>query len=97
ESRIGDYVVAGLDVKLLNERLLMRLFGVLKLPSIDLQSKLWDDWAPTGVLFPQIIWNVFDGTELMVGSFVMLGDRSTKFGDPAAGATEVFVRGKVSF
>ncbi|MFO0653511.1 MAG: DUF1302 family protein [Polyangia bacterium] len=85
------------STKLLNERLLMRLFGVLKLPSIDLQSKLWDDWAPTGVLFPQIIWNVFDGTELMVGSFVMLGDRSTKFGDPAAGATEVFVRGKVSF
>jgi len=97
ESRIGDYVVAGLDVKVLNERLLLRLFGVLKLPTVDLQSKLWDDWAPTGVLFPQIIWNVFDGTELMVGSFVMLGDRSTKFGDPAAGATEVFVRGKVSF
>ncbi len=97
EARIGDYVVAGVDLKLLNERLLMRLFGVLKLPSIDLQTMLWDDWAPTGVLFPQIIWNVFDGTELMVGSFVMLGDRSTKFGDPAAGATEVFVRGKVSF
>lgn len=97
EARIGDYVVAGLDVKLLNERLLLRLFGVLKLPTIDLQSRLWDDFAPTGVLFPQIIWNVFDGTELMVGSFVMLGNRSTKFGDPAAGATEVFVRGKVSF
>lgn len=97
EARIGDYVVAGVDLKLLNERLLMRLFGVLKLPSIDLQTMLWDDWAPTGVLFPQIVWNVFDGTELMVGSFVMLGDRSTKFGDPAAGATEVFVRGKVSF
>ena len=97
EARIGDYVVAGLDIKVLNERLLMRLFGVIKLPSVDLQTKLWDDWAPTGVLFPQIIWNVFDGTELMVGSFVMLGDRSTKFGDPAAGATEVFVRGKVSF
>jgi hypothetical protein len=97
EARIGDYVVAGVDVKLLSERLLLRLFGVLKLPSYDLASGLWDDWAPTGVLFPQIIWNVFGGTELMVGSFVMLGDRSTKFGDPAAGATEVFVRGKVSF
>ena len=97
EARVGDYVVAGLDLKLLNERLLLRLFGVIKLPSVDLQTQLWDDWAPTGVLFPQIIWNVFDGTELMVGSFVMLGDRSTKFGDPAAGATEVFVRGKVSF
>ena len=97
EARVGDYVVAGLDLKLLNERLLLRLFGVIKLPSVDLQTRLWDDWAPTGVLFPQIIWNVFDGTELMVGSFVMLGDRSTKFGDPAAGATEVFVRGKVSF
>ena len=97
ESRLGDYIVAGVDVKTLHDRLLLRLFGVLKVPSVDLETRLWDDYAPTGVLFPQIIWNVFDGTELMVGSFVMLGDRSTKFGDPAAGATEVFVRGKVSF
>jgi hypothetical protein len=97
ESRLGDYLVAGVDVKTLRERLIFRLFGVLKLPTIDLETRLWDDWAPTGVLFPQIIWNVFDATELTVGAFIMLGDRSTKFGDGAAGGSEVFAKAKVAF
>lgn len=97
ESRLGDYLVAGLDVKALGDRLLFRLFGALKLPSIDLQSRLWDDYAPTAVVFPQIIWTVYDATELMVGGFIMLGDRSTKFGDPAAGGSEIFAKAKVSF
>lgn len=97
ESRLGDYIVAGVDVKTLHDRLLLRLFGVLKLPSVDLESLLWDDYAPTGVLFPQIIWTVADATELMLGGFVLLGDRSTKFGDPAAGASEIFVKARVSF
>ncbi len=97
ESRVGDYLVGGVDVKVLSDRLLFRLFAVLKLPSYDLQSGLWDDYAPTGVIFPQIIWQVWDATELTTGGFVMLGDRSTKFGDPAAGGTQIFVKGKVSF
>ena len=97
ESRLGDYIVAGVDVKTLHDRLLLRLFGVLKVPSVDLETRLWDDYAPTGVLFPQIIWTVADATELMLGGFVLLGDRSTKFGDPAAGASEIFVKARVSF
>lgn len=97
EARLGDYIVGGLDFKTLNDRLVFRLFGVYKLPSVDLTTRLWDDYAPTGVLFPQILWTVWDGTELTVGAFVMLGDRSTKFGDPAAGASEIFAKARVSF
>jgi hypothetical protein len=97
ESRIGDYIVAGLDVKALRDRLLFRFFGVVKLPSVDLGTRLFDDYSPTGVLFPQIVWTVWDATELMVGGFIMLGDRSTKFGEPAAGGTEIFAKAKVSF
>jgi hypothetical protein len=97
ESKLGDYLVGGMDLKLLRDRLLLRLFAVLKLPSVDLETRLWDEYAPTGVIFPQIVWTVWDATELMVGSFIMLGDRSTKFGDPAAGGTEVFAKAKISF
>lgn len=97
ESRLGDYFVGGLDVKLLSDRLLLRLFTAIKLPSYDLSTKLWDDYAFTAVLFPQVSYTVWDATELIVGSFVMLGDRSTKFGDAAAGATEVFAKARVSF
>ncbi len=97
EARVGDYFVGGVDIKTLRERLILRLFGVIKIPSIDLESRMWDDYTPTGVLFPQLIWSVFDGTELMAGAFIMLGDRSSKFGDPAAGGSEIFVKAKVSF
>lgn len=97
ESRLGDYLVAGMDIKTLQDRLLFRFFGVLKIPSLDLGTRQFDDYAPTGVLFPQIVWNVWDGTELMIGGFIMLGDRSTKFGEPAAGGTEIFAKAKVSF
>ena len=36
-------------------------------------------------------------TELSVGAFVFLGDSSTKFGDPAAGASEVFAKAKFTY
>ena len=97
ESRIGDYLVAGMDVKAFADRLLFRFFGLIKLPTVDLATRQFDDYAPTGVLFPQIIWTVWDATELMLGGFIMLGDRSTKFGEPAAGGTEIFAKAKVSF
>lgn len=101
EARLGDYLVAGADLKFAGDRLLLRLFTAFKLPSYSLPSAnsagAWDDYAFTAVLFPQLIWTVWDGTELMLGSFVMLGDRSTKFGDPAAGATEIFAKARVSF
>ncbi|MCS6913824.1 MAG: DUF1302 family protein [Myxococcales bacterium] len=97
ETRIGDYLVGGVDVKVLSDRLLLRLFGVFKLPSLDWATQRFDDWVPTGVLFPQVVWTVWDATELMIGGFLMLGDRSSKFGDPAAGGSELFVKARVSF
>jgi hypothetical protein len=35
---------------------------------------------------------VWDAIELSLGAFVFLGDRSTKFGDPAVGASELFAK-----
>jgi hypothetical protein len=32
-----------------------------------------------------------------VGSFLFLGDRHTKFGDPAAGASEIFVKARFTY
>jgi hypothetical protein len=94
EQRIGDYLVAGADVKLASDTLLLRFFGVLKVPSIDWETKSFDPWAFTMVLFPQVAYTVWDGAELSLGAFVYLGDRTTKFGDPAAGASELFTKAK---
>ncbi len=97
DQRLGDYIVAGMDLKLADDVVLVRLFGVVKLPSLDDTWHLESSWKPTGVLFPQLAWTVTDGTELSVGAFLFLGDRTTKFGDPAAGASEAFLRGKFTY
>ena len=36
-------------------------------------------------------------TELSLGAFVFLGDRASKFGDPAAGASELFLKAKFTY
>jgi hypothetical protein len=92
EARIGHYVVVGSDIKLFNDQLLLRLFGALKIPQIGDQDPKF-----TAVLFPQVAWAVWDATELTVGAFVFLGDRDTKFGDPAAGATEIFMKARFTY
>jgi hypothetical protein len=92
EARIGHYLVVGSDLKLFSDQLLIRLFGAFKVPQIGDEDPKF-----TAVLFPQIAWAVWDATELSVGAFVFLGDRDTKFGDPAAGASEIFVKARFTY
>jgi hypothetical protein len=92
EARIGHYLVAGADLKLFNDQLLLRFFGAFKVPQVGDQDPHF-----TAVLFPQIVWAVWDATELSLGSFVFLGPRDSKFGDPAAGATELFLKAKFTY
>ena len=92
EQRLGEYLIAGADLKLFSDQLLIRFFGAFKIPSVyDADPKF------TAVLFPQLAWAVWDATELSCGAFVFLGDRDTKFGDPAAGASEIFVKAKFTY
>ncbi|MFI5290465.1 MAG: hypothetical protein ACHQ17_12485, partial [Polyangia bacterium] len=92
ESRIGEYLVLGSDIKLFNDQLLIRLFGAFKVPHADDQMPSF-----TAVIFPQIAWAVWDATELSVGAFVFLGNSASKFGDPAAGASEIFAKAKFTY
>jgi hypothetical protein len=92
EARIGHYLVLGSDIKLFSDQLLIRFFGAFKVPQIG-----DDNLKFTAVLFPQIAWAVWDATELSLGAFVFLGDRDTKFGDPAAGASEIFLKARFTY
>jgi hypothetical protein len=92
EARIGHYLVLGSDLKLFSDQLLIRFFGAFKVPQIGDQDPKF-----TAVLFPQIAWAVWDATELSLGAFVFLGDRDTKFGDPAAGASEIFLKARFTY
>jgi hypothetical protein len=104
EDRIGDYMVVGADLKLFNEALLVRLFGAFKLPHADepVQEKcdslsVCSQAKFTAVIFPQLAWAVWDATELSLGAFIFLGDRDTKFGDPASGASEIFAKARFTY
>ena len=92
EARIGHYLVAGADFKLFNDQLLLRFFGAFKVPQVGDESPHF-----TAVLFPQIVWAVWDATELSLGSFVFLGPKDSKFGDPSVGATELFLKAKFTY
>lgn len=92
EARIGHYLVVGSDLKLFSDQLLFRFFGAFKVPQSDDRDPKF-----TAVLFPQIAWAVWDATELSLGAFVFLGERDTKFGDPAAGASEIFLKARFTY
>lgn len=108
--RLGDYLVLGSDIKLLNDSLLIRLFLIVDLTGIYEES--WDTgvdervrkhhnpFSSEGfsmVIFPEITYNLGSGVELSSGALIKLGNSNTKFGDPAAGGSELWTRARFSF
>ncbi len=108
--RIGDYLVLGTDIKLFGDKLLARLFLILDLSGIH--EERWDEQAKqrvrnhhglfsaegfSAVIFPELTYNLGRGFELSGGALVQLGKSHTKFGDPAAGGSEVWTRARLSF
>jgi hypothetical protein len=108
--RIGDYVVLGIDIKLLNNAFLFRLFNIL-----DVSGMVEDKWDDTQkkrvrishspfseeafsmVVYPEVNYNFGNGLDVGVGALFQLGKDYTKFGDPAAGGSTVWTRGKFAF
>jgi hypothetical protein len=108
--RIGDYLVIGVDLKFLSDAALLRLFTIWDLAgytetSFDKDTKqrvskhysLFTKEGFSAVLFPEFSYNFGNGLELGAGALIELGKDYTKFGDPAAGGSTVFTRGKFSF
>jgi len=85
EDQLNDYMVAGSDIKMARDKVLLRIFGIV---SIQDQSF---------VLFPQLVVKPWNNGEFAVGSFLFMGKEDTKFGSPAAGRSNVFMKARVSF
>lgn len=107
-SRIGDYAVIGTD--LLFGATTLRLFGLVDLTGVTFTA--WDEanerrtstrygpFTPEGysaTVYPELMHNLGNGVTLSAGALVLLGPEYSKFGDPAAGGTQVFVRGRYAF
>ena len=108
--KLADYLVFGVDVSFAREAGLIRVFTLWELSGY---TERWFDLGSyertevfhhpfskkgfSAVLYPSFAWDFGHGVELEVGALVKLGQDHTKFGDPAAGGSEVFLKGRYSF
>ena len=108
--KLGDYVVLGVDLKFFDDAALLRLFTIWSMSGVtvdewsETQNKrvtkhfgLFTKEGFSAVLFPEFTYNFGSGLELGVGALIELGRGYTKFGDPAAGGSTLFTRGRYSF
>ncbi len=108
--RIGDYLVVGLDFMFDASRGLFRLFTILDVTSMI--EETWSGFenrrtrrniSPFSsdgfsmVIFPELNYNFGSGFELGAGALLFVGKDFTKFGDPAAGGSIIWTRGRFSF
>jgi hypothetical protein len=89
-QNLQNYVVAGMDIKLARDVVLIRAFNIFNL----------DDGS--FVLFPALILKPWDSGEISMGSFLFSStfpgsDPARKFDSPAAGASNFFVKARASF
>lgn len=112
-NKINNYWVGGLDIKMLQERLLLRLFFLGELPHEDDDITLDEDQdglvdsdaigatadgtIASYVVFPQITYKPMDGLDLTLGGYFLLGHKESKFAQDAAGPSLVVFRARASF
>ena len=108
--RIGDYLVLGLDFMFDSSRGLLRMFAIFDLTTMVEETwsatdnrRVRENISPFSkegfsmVLFPELNYNFGSGFELGAGALLFVGRDYTKFGDPAAGGSVIWTRGRFSF
>jgi hypothetical protein len=108
--RIGNYLVLGADFKFLDDAGLFRIFTVWALDGtmdsyydpnqgkrVMVNHSMFTSEGFSASIYPELDYNFGNGLELGAGALVLLGSSTTKFGDPAAGGSLAFVRGRYSF
>jgi hypothetical protein len=111
--KINNYWVGGFDIKVLQERLILRLFCLGELPHEDSDITLDEDndgladsnaigatadgTIASYVIFPQATYKPLDGLELILGGYFLLGHQESKFAQAAAGPSLVVFRARASF
>jgi len=112
-SAIQNYWMVNGDLKLLQERLLIRISVLGEVPHEDDDLELDEDGdgrvdsladgatndgtIGSLVVFPSITARPMDGLELALGAYFLFGHAEGKFGMPAAGPSLAFFRVKASF
>ncbi len=108
--RLGDYLVVGVDVSLLDKKALVRLFTIWDLGGIYFEEwnkdqnkrvrthkAFYTDEGLSAVIYPEVQYDFGQGFRLSLGAFLQLGKDYTKFGEAAAGGSSVWTRGTFAF
>ncbi|MBT6431524.1 MAG: hypothetical protein HOK28_00430, partial [Deltaproteobacteria bacterium] len=105
---LNHFVVLVNDYKLFNESVIARTsvilgFEDLSILDADGVAEVDDEGAEktgttiSGVVYPNLIINAFENTELNLGAFIYFGRSDTKFGSPLAGSNMFYMKAKYSF
>jgi hypothetical protein len=85
-DHIGNYLVGGSDLIFFGRHLIFRAFGV-----VDLPTGRGDDGSY--VIYPELMLTPpWGSVTFSLGSFFLLGEPNTKFGQPATGTSIVFAK-----
>jgi len=105
--RLGDFLIAGVDIHMLDDQALLRLFTILEMSgyeesTVDTKTNervkeslpFYTADGFSASVFPEFSYNFGNGLELGAGALFNLGKTYTKFGDPAAGGSLGYLRGR---
>ena len=89
-ENLQNYLVAGMDFKLVRNSVLIRLFSIINLNDASF------------VLYPAISLSPWDGGTISLGAFLFSSilpgaDPAKKFESPAAGKSNIFLQARGSF
>ena len=87
-GHIGNYLLGGTDLIFFGRKLVFRAFGLVDFPSNNPKGK-----GPSGVIAPALLfappWGYIN---FELGSFALLGENKTFFGQKAAGSSIVYFK-----
>ncbi|RLB59577.1 MAG: hypothetical protein DRI90_15225, partial [Deltaproteobacteria bacterium] len=108
--KIADYLVTGLDLRLMRQKLLLRLFTILDLSGVwmarydatagERVKEFHGPFSDEGfgaILYPEVNYNFGNGLDLGAGALFQIGKEHGKFGDPAAGGSIAWARTRFAF
>lgn len=96
-GHIGDYLVGGTDIIFFGRKLVFRVFGLVDFPSNNPKRHVTDKGSTiggtSGVIAPAILiappWGYVN---FEVGSFALLGNNKTMFGQTLAGSSIAYLK-----
>ncbi len=82
---LKSYIFAGIQDSILSDRIRYRIFGG------------WNINDNSSVIYPEVAFMPYEEGEITIGGYILSGSKKSKFGQPAAGGDEVFIRFKAYY